>query len=327
MADIKLHTLGCGSAKPTIAHNPSSTVISVNGSLYMFDCGEGAQKMMQRMRLSFSRLNHIFLTHLHGDHVFGLPGLIGTMGMMERSGGITIHTFAEGEKILRELLDFFCRDMPFSIDFNIIRPEEAVIYEDKHLTIRTLPLRHRLPTVGYIMEEKPHERHINRAMTDFHKVPVAMMRRIKAGEPFIKPDGTVIPAEMLTTPPTPSVSYAHISDTAYIPDLASKIGPVDLLFHETTYLDADQANAKKRGHSTAREAATVARDAGAKYLLTGHYSSRYAGKEHLFVEQASEVFPNTILNHEGLVLPIGVNKKLELHTRKNNLSGSLSKHT
>lgn len=304
MAEFKLYTLGCGSAKPTPAHNPSSTVVSVNGSLYMFDCGEGAQKMMQRMHLSFSRLNHIFLTHLHGDHVFGLPGLIGSMGLMQRSGGITIHTFPEGVKIIGEILDFFCRDMPFQVGFNVIKPEEAVIYEDKHLTVRTLPLRHRVPDVGFIMEEKPHLRHINKEMTDFHQVPVAMMQRIKEGEPFVRPDGRVIPAEMLTTQPTPSVSYAHISDTSYLPDIAQKIGPVDLLFHETTYLDADEADAKKRGHSTARQAAMIARDAGAKRLLTGHYSSRYAGQEQLFLQQAQEVFPDTILNHEGLVLKI-----------------------
>lgn len=304
MAEFKLYTLGCGSAKPTPAHNPSSTVMSVNGSLFMFDCGEGAQKMMQRLHLSFSRLNHIFITHLHGDHVFGLPGLIGSMGLMQRSGGVTIHTFPEGVKIIREILDFFCRDMPFNVEFNEIRPEEAVIYEDRHLTVRTLPLRHRVPAVGYVVEEKPRERHINKAMTDFHQVPVAMLRRIKQGEPFVKPDGTIIPVEMLTTPPTPAVSYAHISDTSYIPGLAQKIGPVDLLFHETTYLDAEEADAKKRGHSTARQAAMVARDAGAKQLLTGHYSSRYAGQENLFVEQAREIFPETILNREGLILKL-----------------------
>lgn len=306
MADFKLYTLGCGSAKPTLAHNPSSSVLSVNGSLFMFDCGEGAQQMMQKMRLSFSRLNHIFITHLHGDHVFGLPGLIGTMGLMQKAGGITIHTFADGEKILREIIDYFCRDLSFEVRFNVIRPEEAIIYEDKRLTIRTVPLKHRLPAVGYIVEEKPKPLHINKEMTDFHGVPVAMLKDIKEGKPFVKPDGTVIPASMLTTPPSPSVSYAHISDTAYIPELASKIGPVDLLFHETTYLDGDEKDAKERGHSTARQAAILARDAWAKALLTGHYSSRYAGQEHLFLEQAREEFPNVILNREGLILPIPV---------------------
>lgn len=270
----------------------------------MFDCGEGAQQQMQRMRLNFNRLNHIFLTHLHGDHVFGLPGLIGSLGLMGRQGGITIHTFAEGEKILSSVLKFFARDMPFEVRFNVIRPEEAVIYEDNSLTVRTIPLRHRINTVGFVMEEKPKLQHINREMTDFHRVPVAAMKDIKQGLPFVKPDGTVIPAEMLTTPASPSKSYAHISDTAYMPALAEKIGAVDLLLHETTYLDGDEDKARQRGHSTARQAATVARDAGAKRLLTGHFSSQYKDREQLFVTQAEEVFPSVILNREGLKLDI-----------------------
>lgn len=304
MATITLTTLGCGSAMPTSHHNPSASILTVNGSHFMFDCGEGAQQMMKRMRLSFQRLNHIFLTHLHGDHVFGLPGLVSSMAMMECKGGITIHTFAEGERVLRPFIDYFSRDMPFRIDFNVIRPEEAVVYEDKNLKIRTIPLRHRLPAVGYVVEEKPRLPHIDKAMTDFHGVPLSQMRLIKEGAPFVKPDGTVIPAAMLTKPATPSVSYAHISDTAYMPSLAEKTGPVDLLFHETTYLDEDEASAAKRGHSTARQAAKVALDAGAKVLLTGHYSSRYAGREHMFAEQAREVFPNVILNKEGLTLDL-----------------------
>lgn len=270
----------------------------------MFDCGEGAQKMMQKMRLSFARLNHIFITHLHGDHVLGLPGLIGTMGLMKTPGGITIHTFEDGVKIIKEIIDYFCRDLPLNVEYNVIRPEEALIFENKHITVRTIPLRHRIPTVGYVVEEKPKLRHINKEMTDFHGVPVCQLKDIKEGKPFIKPNGTVIPAEMLTTPPSPSVSYAHISDTAYIPDLHEKIKGVDLLFHETTYLSCNEADAAKRGHSTARQAAMVARDAAAKCLLTGHYSSRYEGREQLFLEEAKEVFPNTILNHEGLILPI-----------------------
>lgn len=303
MSDFTLFTLGCGSAKPSLQHQPSSSIINIKGSLLMMDCGEGAQLAMQKMRLNFSRLNHIFITHLHGDHVFGLPGLIGTLGLMQREGGLTIHTFAEGEKIISKILDFFCRDMPFKVEFNIIRPEEAVIYEDSSISVRTIPLRHRIATVGYIVEEKPKLRHINRAMCDFHGVPIYKFNAIKAGEPFIKPDGTVVPAEHLTTSATPSISYAHISDTAYKPEIAEKIGPVDLLMHETTYLDGDEDIARSRGHSTARQAAMIARLCGAKRLLTGHYSSRYKDM-NLFLQQAQEVFPGTILNKEGLKIEL-----------------------
>ena len=193
----------------------------------------------------------------------------------------------------------FSHDTPFKINYNIIQPDEKVVLETKSLTVRTIPLDHRVPTVGYVFEEKPKERHINPEMTSYHGVPVAMMRRIKSGEDFVKPDGTVIPNSRLTTDPSPSYSYAHISDTGYMPGLAGKIGPVDLLFHETTYLEDRLSDAIQRGHSTARQAATVARDAGVKRLLTGHYSSRY-NDDAPFAEEAREIFPDVILNKEGL---------------------------
>lgn len=266
----------------------------------MVDCGEGAQLAFMRQRLSFSRLRHIFITHLHGDHVFGLPGLIGTLALNGEGGEIMVHTFEEGKQQIGAIIDYFCRDTPFDVKFNVIKPEEAIILETKSLTVRTVPLKHRIPTVGYIFEEKPKERHLNTEMARFHNVPVAMLSRIKNGEDFVKPDGTVVPNSYLTTDASPSMSYAHISDTAYMPDLASKIGPVDLLFHETTYLEEHKAMAAPRGHSTARQAAEVALKAGAKRLITGHYSSRYRDDE-LFKSEAEEIFPNVILNREGLV--------------------------
>lgn len=299
MTDFTIHTLGCGSAKPSLRHQPSCTVVEHKGSLYMIDCGEGGQLAFMKQRLSFSKLRHIFLTHLHGDHVLGLPGLVSTLALTGNGGELTIHTFEEGVKQLKSMIDYFCRDTPFQIHYNVIKPEEKVILETKSLTVRTIPLNHRVPTVGYVFEEKPKLRHINPEMTSYHKVPVAMMKRIKEGEDFIKPDGTIIPNSWLTTDADPSLSYAHISDTAYMPEIAEKIGPVDLLFHETTYLDDREADAKERGHSTARQAAMVAMDSGAKCLLTGHYSSRY-NDDSLFLKEAQEVFPNVILNKEGL---------------------------
>ena len=303
MNDFLIHTLGCGSAKPSLRHLPSCTVVEHRGSLYMIDCGEGAQLSFMKQRLSFSKLRHIFITHMHGDHVLGLPGLVSTMALINNGGELTIHTFDDGARQLKNMIEYFCRDTPFKLNFNIIRPEEQQILETKALTIRTIPLNHRIPTVGYIFEEKPKQRHINPEMTKFHEVPVAMMKRIKEGEDFIKPDGRVIPNVMLTTDADPSLSYAHISDTAYMPEIAEKIGPVDLLFHETTYLEDRLADAMERGHSTARQAAMIARDSGAKCLLTGHYSSRYP-EDAPFLSEARSVFPNVILNREGLKIPV-----------------------
>ncbi|MDE6537263.1 MAG: ribonuclease Z [Muribaculaceae bacterium] len=300
MSSFQIHTLGCGSAKPTLHHQPSCTVVNHHDSLYMIDCGEGAQLAFQRHKLRFSRLRHVFLTHLHGDHVLGLPGLVSSLALGGMGGDITIHTFAEGKKILEKIFYFFAGDTPFDVRFNIIQPEEAVILDTPSLTVRTIPLRHRVPTVGYIFEEKEKPRHIKRDMIDFHQVPTHLIRRIKAGEDYVKPDGTVIANKILTTDPSPSLSYAHMSDTAYFPELAEKIGPVDLLFHETTYTELHKSEAAPRGHSTAKEAAMTARDAGAKALLTGHYSSRYKD-DTVFLKEAQEVFPNVILNKEGLI--------------------------
>ncbi len=300
---FEINILGCGSAKPSPVHNPSCTVVNFRENLFMIDCGEGAQKELQRQRLKLPRLNHIFLTHLHGDHVFGLPGLIGTMALSGLEGDITIHTFEDGKKILSAMFDYFNRGLPIDVKFNVIRPEEAVVFENDSLRVRTIPLRHKIPAVGYVFEEKLGLRHINREMCDFHGVPTWAFNRIKAGEDFTKPDGSVIPNALLTKDPTPPRSYAHISDTAYIPDLAEKIKGVDLLFHETTYLSQDADKARERGHSTAAQAAQVALDAGAGRLLTGHYSSRYKD-DSLFMDEAKTVFSNVILGKEGLRIPV-----------------------
>lgn len=301
MSTFSIHTLGCGSAKPTVKHLPSCTVVDHRGTLYMIDCGEGAQRSFQKAGLKFSRLRHIFLTHLHGDHVLGLPGLISSMALGNYGGTITIHTFEEGEKILRTILDFFAKDLTFDLKFNIIKPADATIFETAGLRVRTVKLHHRVPCVGYIFEEKEKLRHINREMIDFYNIPVAKIRGIKEGDDYITDSGQIVPNERLTTAADPSLSYAHIGDTIYMPEIAPKIGPVDVLYHETTYLEEHSAEAKNRFHSTARQAAAIARDSGAKTLLTGHYSSRYKN-DNLFLEEAQSVFPNVVLNREGLIL-------------------------
>lgn len=312
METFDVHVLGCGSAKPSPVHNPSSTVVNFRENLFMIDCGEGAQKEFQRHKLKLTRLSNIFLTHLHGDHVFGLPGLIGTMALSGIEGEITIHTFEDGKRILTSIFDYFNRGLPIDVKFNVIKLEEKVVFENSALRVRTVPLRHKIPAVGYIFEEKPRPRHINREMCDFHGVPVWAFNNIKAGADFTKDDGTIIANTLLTKDPEPNRSYAHISDTAYIPDLAEKIKDVDLLFHETTYLSEDIDKAKERGHSTAAQAAQVALDAGAGRLLTGHYSSRYRD-DSLILEEARKIFPDVILGKEGLRVPV----REEMKKRKN----------
>lgn len=301
--DFTLHTLGCGSAKPSVRHNPSCTVLDIRGTLYMIDCGEGAQQMFQRQRLKFTRLRHIFLTHLHGDHWLGLPGLLSTLSLTKCTGTVTVHTFKEGIEVIKPLMDLMGRDMSYNLEFHEIAYTDTEVFSNDYLTIDSLALCHKIPSVGYLFKEKARPRHINSAMTDYHKVPYSAMQSLRDGMDYVKPDGTVLPNAMLTTPPTPSVSYAHISDTAYIPDLAARIGSVDLLLHESTYLQSDEKDAQLRGHSTALQAAMVARDAGASRLLLTHFSSRYKN-EDMFTLEAKEIFPNSILNREGLTIKL-----------------------
>lgn len=303
MSTFTLHTLGCGSAKPSVRHNPASTVLDIRGNLYMIDCGEGTQQAFQRQRLKFTRLNHIFLTHLHGDHCLGLIGMLSTMSLIQRGGKVCVYTFRQGIELFEAALRFFGGDMTFEVEFREIRPESATIYDDKAISIRTIPLNHRVPTVGYVVEEKPALPHIDRAAADYYGVPYWAMRAIKEGEPFVTGSGEVIPASRLTRPADPPVSYAHISDTAPSDGLAEAIGPVSLLMHETTYTSDLEADAHKRGHSTAADAARTALRAGASRLLTGHYSSRIHDEGEI-LREAQSIFPATILNREGLTLPL-----------------------
>lgn len=300
MAKFQINILGCGSATPTVRHQPSCQVVDFRDKLFMIDCGEGAQLRFRRMGLKFSRLNHIFISHLHGDHLFGLPGLLSTMALHEVSGSVTIHIFREGAKLMEEWMEFFNRNSPFEIVYDIIEEgERRIIYEDSALAVETFPLYHRVPCTGFIFREKPKLRHLRGDMVKFHSVPVAQLKAIKEGADFIREDGTVIPNVMLTTAADPSMSYAYCSDTMEDHRVAEDIAGVDTVYHEATYDESMRTRAAERGHSTARQAAEIALAAGAKRLIIGHFSKRYDSEDILLAE-ASEVFPSVIVANEGL---------------------------
>ena len=304
MSDFKLNILGCGSAKPTSRHWPSSQVVDYRGNLMMVDCGEAAQVGMSRLGLKFSRLNHIFISHLHGDHCFGLPGLVSTMALHQKGGQLTIHMFREGIEVFRPFLEYFCREMPFELKFNEVPARErSLVLETPSLTVEAFPLKHRVPCVGYLFREKPKQRHLRPDMIRFHEIPVSQLRAIKEGADFTDRNGRVIPNSWLTTDADPSKSYAYCSDTMYYPRLVDVVGGVDLLYHEATYGEELKATARERGHSTAAEAATIARDAAVGRLLLGHYSSRYRDEQPL-LEEARKIFPRTDLAYEGMVVDI-----------------------
>ncbi len=304
MADFNLNILGCGSALPTTKHLATSQVVDLRDKLYMIDCGEGTQLQMRRMRIRFNRLNHIFISHLHGDHCFGLPGLLSTLGLLGRTASITIHAVKEIEKYMQPVLDVFCKGIPFEVKFNFIDPNRhALIMEDRSVSVYSIPLKHRIPTCGFLFVEKPKEPHIIREMVDFYKVPVKQLKSIKQGEDFITEEGERIPNSRLTRPSTPPKRYAYCSDTAFYPEIIPYIENVDLLYHEATFGEDEMIRAKETFHSTAAQAAEIALRAKAKRLVIGHYSARY---EDLSVlkKEADQIFPDTILGMEGMILSI-----------------------
>lgn len=299
MALFQLNILGCGSAIPTARHNPSAQILDIRDNLFMIDCGEGAQLTMRKMRLKYNRLNHIFISHLHGDHCFGLIGLLSSMALQEKAGSVTIHIFEEGAELFDQQLKFFCRDIPFEIKFNVITPQRATIFESHAISIETIPLFHRVPCVGFLFKEKPKLRHLKGEMVKFYNIPIKELQGIKEGNDFITPDGVVVPNARLTTDADKVMSYAYCSDTAFNPKVAEMVAGVDTIYHEATYTNEFAHLASGRGHSTAQEAARIAQMAGASRLILGHFSKRYRDESPL-INEATEIFPNTILANDGM---------------------------
>lgn len=304
MSDFKIHVLGCGSALPTTRHLPSSQVVELRNKLYMIDCGEGAQLQMRRMSIRFSRIAHIFITHLHGDHCFGLPGLISTLGMLGRTGDLVLHGPKEIVDYMKPILRLFAANLPYKVIFHTFDPNEySLVMEDKSVEVYSIPLKHRIPCCGYLFVEKQKEAHIIRAMTDFYKVPVSRMKDIKRGADFVTEDGTVVPNSRLTRAAEPSKRYAYCSDTSFAPSIVPLIKEIDLLYHEATFCEEDAARSRETNHSTAAQAAEIARLAQVKRLMIGHFSARYNSTNPL-LEEAKAVFPETILADEGMVIDL-----------------------
>lgn len=304
MEKFELHVLGCGSALPTTRHFPTSQIVNVRDKLFMIDCGEGAQLQFRKSRLKFSRLNHIFISHLHGDHCFGLLGLISTFNLLGRTAELHIHSPKGLEDLMIPMLDFFNRQMTYKVLFHEFGTKEAaVVYEDRSLTVTTIPLRHRMPCCGFLFAEKPGPNHILRDMIDFYQVPVYELNRIKNGADYVTPEGEVIPNARLTRSSAAPRRYAYCSDTIYLPSITEQIKGVDLLFHEATFAEDAAPRAKETFHTTASQAARIARDAEVKKLLIGHFSARY-DDEQVLLDEARAVFPNTQLAKETLCISV-----------------------
>lgn len=304
MEKFELYILGCGSALPTTRHFPTSQVLNVRDKLYMIDCGEGAQLQFRKSRLKFSRLNHIFISHLHGDHCFGLWGLISTLNLLGRTAELHIYSPRGLEALLLPTLAFFNRQMTYRVLFHEFDTDKpSLVYEDRSLTVTTIPLRHRIPCCGFLFAEKQGLNHIVREMVDFYKVPLFEMNRIKNGADYVTPEGELVPNRLLTRPADPPRKYAYCSDTICLPGLAAQLRGVDLLFHEATFASDNLGRAKETYHTTAVQAAELARSAEVKKLLIGHFSARYED-ESVLLEEAREIFPETLLASEMLCVQV-----------------------
>lgn len=298
MQPFTVKILGCGSALPTAKHSASSQIVELRGKTFMIDCGEGTQVQLRRAHVHFNKIIAVFISHLHGDHCFGLLGMISTLGLLGRTSPLHVYAPAEFEPLFNMQLDMFCNRMDYKVVFHgVDTAVPDVIYDDRSLTVTTVPLNHRTNCCGFIFREKPSLPHIRRDMTDFYGIPQCYLNNIKNGADWTMPDGTVIPNSRLTAPADKPRAYAYCSDTKYIPTLHEHLKDVDMLYHEATYCEEDAKRAELYYHSTARQAAQVAKDAGAGRLILGHFSARY-NNEEMLLKEACDVFPNSFLASE-----------------------------
>lgn len=297
---MKLTILGCYAATPRTLTNPTSQVLEIKNRLFLIDCGEGTQVQLRKNKIKFSKINHIFISHLHGDHLYGLIGTISTFSLLGRTTDLHIY----GPKGIKELILLQLKLTEswttYSLFFHELESKKSeVIFEDTKVIVKTIPLKHRVYTNGFLFQEKPGERKLDIEAVQHYNIHVAYYQKIKNGGDVKLDDGTIIKNEKLSFDPIPSMSYAFCSDTVYNEDIIPIIENVDVLYHESTFLESEAPLALKTLHSTAKEAAQIALKANVKQLVLGHYSTRYDGIER-FKQEAESVFPNVLLGDDGL---------------------------
>lgn len=304
MEPFKIYILGCGSALPTLRHQPSSQIVEIRGKMMMVDCGEGTQILLRRSHIAFTRICNVFISHLHGDHCLGLIGMISTFGLLNRQA--PLHVYAPGyyESLFQAQMEMFCGGLGYDVIFHPIDTKRMqVIYEDRSLTVETIPLEHRIPCAGFLFREKQGMPHIKREMIDFYKIPISQINNIKNGADWTDEDGNIVSNSCLVKPADPVRSYAYCSDTRYMPNLHELIKGVNVLYHECTYDKSMKKNACIYYHSTAEDAGRIAAEAGVGTLLLGHYSARY-DDEDVLLQEARKVFPNAQLTGENMVIDV-----------------------
>lgn len=296
--------LGSGAAIPTSNRNPTAHLVEVRNQLLLLDCGEGTQMQLRKSGVKIQRIGHIFISHLHGDHYFGLIGLLNTLHLLGRNKDLHLY----GILPLKQLIDLQLELSRTTLAYNLIfHPFEAdkpvLILDDEQFTVSTIPLNHRVPTCGFLITEKPEKRKIRKDFVKHVIVPLEYFDGIKEGKNFTDEQGNVYQNHQITDDPPAVKSYAYCTDTAYYEPIIPIIKNCDLLYHEATFMEDKAEDARAKFHSTAREAATIALKAGVKKLVIGHYSARYKEVESLLGE-ARAIFPETLLGEDGMTVQV-----------------------
>jgi ribonuclease Z len=304
MFKFNVTILGSSSAIPTTERNPTAQLVNHNEHLFLLDCGEGTQVTLRRMHIHFQKINHIFISHLHGDHFFGLIGLISSMHLLGRTKELHVYGPPELNGIIELQLKVSLTELIYPLIFHPTQANSPeMLFEDEHLVVKSFPMLHRIPTTGFLFEEKEGERRIRKESIQQLKIPVTEMSAIKNGHDYLDSEGVTHKNEDITFDPYPLRKYAYCSDTAYFEDIIPVVKGADLMYHETTFMQNRSANASEKFHSTTFEAARLALKAEVKRLLIGHYSARYDDLQPL-LEEVRSIFPNAELAIEGLMLVI-----------------------
>jgi ribonuclease Z len=307
---LELCVLGCGSATPTTRFNPTAQLLEIRNHYFLIDCGENTQVELRRRRLRFSKINHIFISHLHGDHYFGLIGLLSSFHLLDRTQPLHIHGPADLQEIIALQLRVSQTKLRFPLHFHHTQDNgPAVVFEDDKVVVTSFPLKHSIATTGFLFQEKLADRKINSDNVRAFQVPIYALNGLKKGRDYEDEQGNIIPNAELTLPPPPPLSYAFCSDTAYSEKNTELLAGVNLLYHESTFLEVDQALAKKTKHSTSTDAARFAKKINAQHLLIGHYSVRYDDLQ-LFEKEAKTIFENTKSARDGHTYHLDNNKQL-----------------
>ncbi|MFX0557680.1 ribonuclease Z [Maribacter sp. CXY002] len=296
---MNLTILGCYAATPRTLTNPTAQVLEIKNHLFLIDCGEGTQVQLRKHKIKFTRINHVFISHLHGDHFFGLPGLISTFRLLGREKELHVYGPKGIKKAITLLLQLGDSWTNYPLYFHELTSKDSdLIYEDEKVMVTTIPLDHRIYTNGFLFKEKEGPRKLNIEAVEKHKIDKAYYQNIKNGKDVISEEGILVPNKKLTLDPVNPKSYAFCSDTMFKPDLVSQLKDVDMLYHEATFLESEEKLAIKTKHSTAKQAAQIAKDAHVGGLILGHYSTRYKSLA-LFQEEASAIFPYVYLADDG----------------------------